>query len=1394
MNCLADVSQRLQNALDSNYNVIDMPTVLEVITVLEGTTITKEQLETTRLAKYINQLRRKTSNDQLARRSKNLLKKWREMVIPNQNTVQPQSTANAPLSHPSSAISPRSVSNQASNRLAGNTSLSNGGTPTAQHLSTWSPLSQNVKGAVLSKENMIRRPMPTTPQSSVQHKSSSMPMTSTTTPKFPPPILNTNNGSNSSLVTSHASPANPAAINSTKVTSRLSSAQPISFANLISQAEVNQHIDGPKKVNPNTNSSNRNINTIDISNLSQSPKMPKIPRKNNVSGATAENHRSASPQFLMGNRTSNFRLPPHNDVDDANSRPSFTNIEHQTKLEQPNNNSRKTFNGFGNMFLSNAKPSVPITSSDIHDSHSGSSSMILAPVSQASLSIAATTVPASSIEITDSQKHKKRKREEKSKERNSNRRKDATSLGTASFDNSISNSSSLGMFNSATNTTNTTNLGSIVPSTHKLSELTFTGKFSKSDDAIINIDTTSGSSSPKQMIGGRTDSLMQESPCDSPMLSVENSNESEIGDSILKSSNLLATTAAPTTAVPLDTLDSSRLESSNMPTPKKRGRKKGSTGVDRNMSLAGPSSSQPIFGSVSVLKSKMDSMRSVKKVKTTKELLAELQNRKPPLTGNGSGSTNSSPMLELPIQSLVSPSSLCSDNSQTNSTDMRSTTATPVSLQTAPTPEPHTDSLPNNDQPKKQTADSKTIDQQKGIDDEIMELRRQLPPVDFDAVNNWSDHDADVACTCKLIELDQPLPNADMNSFDETTAMEGGEKVLQIEVKLTKIDEQLPKVPPDLADATQIGKSIKPPIQVQLQQKPPRIKSIFDLDFDDDDDPIHRFTTNTDDIKVEPVESAAKLSDPNNSNSMPSSLKETEECNAEKSTTNALSVPCLPPPPIPVNEPTICQRFEVVEDALCPAKAHFITSKNCVTRYHVDTLHNCFIPNVNGNWSVIESDGIKSESTDSKEFEELKFVPKYDHMRLDKIPKNMRDFDMGWYRQRKLRKKVVKTEAVDIQPPDCGNVDQDETEVISSRLSNSSQTNVIDVTHSDGRDELNCDLKTSCMDDGNVEDVSRVNELEAMDGQSEECVASTDSRKRKASKRKSVKYKIRKSSSDFSRDLDGAGGPYDGIGDGSDPKIEAPTRIILKFSRQVTTDADVEDGEDDDDDDDYDESDEDEDDGEETFDECEEEDEIMDDVEDGSFVHDKDDLLEYNDQSNCHSNDNIREINIVENNNDDNEKFVRNVDLSADVMDVDHFKLRRFDADDHECRPPSIKFDDHLSSSSHRTSPPLPLPVSQLPAHSELELNHTDSNRMDVVTTPQSMDCDDNEDDDDDKTGEQLPLDNNEQLASFNNVSNENESGIRPTLSQEFKEWHEVVRVRSYNDELLTILPYVVID
>lgn len=58
-----------------------MDTVVAVISTLETIEITKEQLESTRLAKFINELRKKTASENLARRCKNLVKKYREMVF-----------------------------------------------------------------------------------------------------------------------------------------------------------------------------------------------------------------------------------------------------------------------------------------------------------------------------------------------------------------------------------------------------------------------------------------------------------------------------------------------------------------------------------------------------------------------------------------------------------------------------------------------------------------------------------------------------------------------------------------------------------------------------------------------------------------------------------------------------------------------------------------------------------------------------------------------------------------------------------------------------------------------------------------------------------------------------------------------------------------------------------------------------------------------------------------------------------------------------------------------------------------------------------------------------------------------------------------------------------------
>ncbi|XP_013148750.1 PREDICTED: mediator of RNA polymerase II transcription subunit 26-like [Papilio polytes] len=62
--------------------VVDMHAVNEIISILEKINITKELLETTRLGKHVNELRRKTTDQTLARRAKVLVKRWRDLVIP----------------------------------------------------------------------------------------------------------------------------------------------------------------------------------------------------------------------------------------------------------------------------------------------------------------------------------------------------------------------------------------------------------------------------------------------------------------------------------------------------------------------------------------------------------------------------------------------------------------------------------------------------------------------------------------------------------------------------------------------------------------------------------------------------------------------------------------------------------------------------------------------------------------------------------------------------------------------------------------------------------------------------------------------------------------------------------------------------------------------------------------------------------------------------------------------------------------------------------------------------------------------------------------------------------------------------------------------------------------
>jgi len=136
------IRDKLLAGLDTEYNVINMGIVVEVIGELENFHITKEALEATRLGKHINELRRKSQDRLLASRAKSLVKKWRSLL-----QAPPPPDTGPP---PGGGGNNNSLSNNNNNSLTATNGNSRGGGGHHQPMTSPAPGHVRQRSTVLS--------------------------------------------------------------------------------------------------------------------------------------------------------------------------------------------------------------------------------------------------------------------------------------------------------------------------------------------------------------------------------------------------------------------------------------------------------------------------------------------------------------------------------------------------------------------------------------------------------------------------------------------------------------------------------------------------------------------------------------------------------------------------------------------------------------------------------------------------------------------------------------------------------------------------------------------------------------------------------------------------------------------------------------------------------------------------------------------------------------------------------------------------------------------------------------------------------------------------------------------------------------------------------------------
>ncbi|XP_043947202.1 mediator of RNA polymerase II transcription subunit 26 [Drosophila biarmipes] len=870
-NQIQQLTTHLSQALDQNYDVVNMDAVLSVICALEGTTITKEQLEATRLAKYINQLRRRTKNEHLARRAKSLLKKWREMVgiqqtaaefVPHLSQIGSQPTQPALDSPKSTALVPDS------------------------HLSE--PFTQSLPS-----------------QQVVPHMQANI-----DTSEPPPLDVHTELRTN--------------------------------FTNLVNNIHDCEHVE--------------KFNITTLQNL-KDRRHPALSRQ------------VGSPQPIVNEQSVN----------------SVFNLTHVSTEK-----------------INEASVVIDIVSdSDENDNNCASKrekSNLTVPVPLA-------------IPTTPSYRQKKLKKDKKSKDREgqvAQNKRFGTKVSDAFVQSSLIADSDIFSLSNSSMSSIFSGDATLGNSQHKTrlssSELTFTGRFKSVNQLdVSNYSNSSLLTGQNCVLRNNESGKLDEYSAYDSSASCSRLSPSTVED-VRKSENVINARLNNATANQMPTPVTSMGYDTNCRTeylentsqsqiPKRRGRKKGSKGVDALIAKESSSLSQQIFFGGS----------TVKKVKTTKELFNEIQSRKLSVSMQSSTSnlSNSSTNRELASRAIFPrPTSSCSDTSNHspqiletfsgNSTFTSKIEEPPISDSDTLTSEPSHDSNKSQDIKETTSLDSNS----NSLHTLVLERTpKNLMPMNFNDVTTQLMHLIHslnspmseleieemyqaqiVPCTCIVIEevqssLKEPKKEASDSDINDPATSSNCDK----NISRHKNEDQVFNF--ESLDNVEVG-----------EIQPKTVKSIFDLDFDDNDDPLN---TIMDEIQkpIVKLENIKKNLDTKNvSFSSPaqnvslSLLHINADAQADKNHLEKENSETY-------NE--VSPVFTVHEDPDCVAKNRFYVQTNRVTSFHINSLHNFYIPNINGNWDSVDSSPSFHNLDSYTVTNGADVVPKYGLLTSDKIKKDL---------------------------------------------------------------------------------------------------------------------------------------------------------------------------------------------------------------------------------------------------------------------------------------------------------------------------------------------------------------------------------------------------------------------